>query len=180
MRYLAILKTLLFSLLLTDTMQAQEEPSKTRLNINNLALWVQPDGLIGYDNTDRHDAVTFPAGRVPVVWGRLVRDGQEPEIRVGGNTYSSGINAGIIQLDGTAGAATRIWRIRKNFAVADLQRDAALFFDKPAEEISANEIDEIRNQYKTDWQQWPVDLGVPFYDTDGDGLYTPMALPRSR
>lgn len=176
MRYL-----LIFTFLFTTHLQAQEEAPAAQLNINNLAMWVRANGLTGFGNFPNiTESITFPAGKVPVVyqdgfvWGGVVRDGQEPEIRVGGNTFTGGTNAGIIQADGTPGDVTRIWRIRKDFATADLRRDAALFFQRAEAEITPSEIDEIKNQYKTDWQDWPADLGAPFYDADRDGLYTPQ------
>ncbi|MCB9501873.1 MAG: hypothetical protein H6696_08045 [Deferribacteres bacterium] len=174
-------KVLFVLFLVIVNVQAQESISETQLNINNLAVWIQADGLTGtYANGYQRDAITYPAGEVPVVyqdgfvWGGLVYDGQKPGIRVGGNTYVGTNSSGIIRSDGTPGETTRIWRIRRDFATADLQRDAVLFYSRPKEEITPAHIEAIRNQYKTDWLEWPAALGAPFYDADGDGFYTPQ------
>ncbi|MEJ2636121.1 MAG: FlgD immunoglobulin-like domain containing protein, partial [Calditrichia bacterium] len=36
-----------------------------------------------------------------------------------------------------------------------------------------SQIDEVRAQYGTDWEEWPVDMGAPFYDLNGNGIYEP-------
>ncbi|KAA3661025.1 MAG: T9SS C-terminal target domain-containing protein [Calditrichaeota bacterium] len=160
---------------------AQENTPVTQLNINNLAVWVQADGLTGkYTNGYLYDAITYPAGKVSVVyqdgfvWGGLIRDGLGPLLRVGGNTYSGTNTPGIVQPNRTPGEQTRVWRIRKDFATADLLRDTALFLERPTDEITSIDIETIRSQYKTDWLAWPAELGAPFYDADGDGIYSPQ------
>ncbi|MCA9732113.1 MAG: T9SS type A sorting domain-containing protein [Deferribacteres bacterium] len=160
---------------------SQQTVPAAQIKMNNVAVWVQADGLTGNPSVyDSKSAITYPAGILSVVyqdgfvWGGLVKDGQEPRIRVGGNTYVGGNSAGIIQSDLRPGELTRIWHIRKDFNTADLRLDAAIYANSPSHEVTPAQITAFRNQLKTDWLEWPAHLGAPFYDADGDGIYSPQ------
>ena len=68
----------------------------------------------------------------------------------------------------------RIWRIRENWATADLAQDAAEIFSTDLSAVSEAQISEIRAQYGTDWDEWPAAKGAPYYDDNGDGVYDPV------
>lgn len=156
----------------------QLNPAQTVVNINNITTWVRGDGF--------HDWVvegsfngTFPKGTAgfifseAVVVGGKVDDGQTPVVRVNGSVYSSGFRSGIIRPDRTRGPELRPYRVRPDWATADLTEDAADFFQKPASQVTQAEIDQIREQYRIDWQEWPASLGAPFDDRNRNGIYEP-------
>jgi len=112
---------------------AAELPPSTLMNINNISMWVNADGRMGIDPANNAGTV-FPKGTAPVifadgiVWGGDVQDGMNPPIRVGGRTYTSGTVPGAILSPGVAeepnAPDVRIWRIRPDYATADLSDDA--------------------------------------------------------
>ncbi len=159
------------------------EPDATLMNINNISMWVHSDGLSS--NAPGVDSgVVFPRGAGGVVfvdgivWGGMVEDGAEPVVRVGGQTHSTGLVPGRILSAGqaenfTAPSVNRVWRIRRDCLTADLARDAAEFFLKDTSEVSTTDVELVRNRYARDWLDWPWQKGAPFYDAEGDGVYSP-------
>ncbi len=194
MRICRLLRVILMLLILFLTLDARDKdgkreirdlvkpsalnPSQTVVNINNITTWVRGDGF--------HDWViesswngTFPKGTAGfifsegIVVGGLVDDGQTPIVRVNGSVYSSGFRSGIIKPDRTRGPELRPYRVRPDWATADLTEDAADFFQKPASQVTPAEIEQIREQYRIDWLEWPWQYGAPFYDRNGNGTYEP-------
>jgi len=61
-----------------------------------------------------------------------------------------------------------------------------LYSGGPNVDVSAEADDEglseadVRAQYETDWTEWPADLGAPYFDANGNGIYdaTPIRLIR--
>ncbi|NOY76662.1 MAG: hypothetical protein GXO76_02200 [Calditrichaeota bacterium] len=153
------------------------EPLHTLLNINKIAHWIQADGISAHDPYTNGSGVYFPRGTYGagviytdgLVWGGYVQDGQQPSLRVGGTTYTTGLIQGAILSPGTAENANapdvRIWRIRPDYRTADLRQDAAEYFEKSLNEISSSDVEVVRKQYETDWEEWPWQKGAPFYDT---------------
>ncbi len=168
--------------------QTQLTTDKTILNIGNITMWVYADGRSGIAPSG--DAVTiFPRGTAPVVfqdgiiWGGQVRDGIEPIIRVGGNTYNEGTQPGSIISPGVPEDPAdrqnikRVWRIRREPIPEhweyELRNAAAEFFNIEPNEVTEEHVFQVRDIYKQDWLDWPADKGAPFYDADGDGKYNP-------
>lgn len=152
----------------------------TLININRLAMWILADGAgsnipdVNPSNGFGSSGMFFPRGNDPataaifsdgLVWGGQVFDGREPLVRVGGQVYTAGTTPGIIDATGHNIFEDRIWRIRRDYFTADLALDA--------QEIGLTE-ETVRQQYATDWQEWPADKGAPFYDANDDGVYTPQ------
>ncbi len=142
------------------------DPSSTLFNINNWSYWMYKDGISGIGPNGNPGGI-YPRGTSNViyedgfVWGCKI-DGQ---IRVGGQTYRTGTQA---LLD-------RIYRYRSDWKTLtrdQVRQDAAEFFTKKEDAVTDAEIDEIIEQYKQDAEDWPVDEGAPWIDTDGDGIYT--------
>ena len=163
--------------------QSSFEPDGTLMNINNISMWIYANGESAF-NPDGDWGVIYPRGTAGVVfqdgmiWGGIVRDGQDPMIRVGGQTYASGTSPGRIISPGVAedfndANVNRIWRIRRDYSLADLVPDAAEFFRKPVEEVSDDDQNALRANYARDWREWPAEKGAPFYDAGNDGLYNP-------
>jgi hypothetical protein len=159
------------------------EPVATLLNINNISMWVQGDGILGhnpYPNTDW--GLFYPRGTAGVVytdgfiWGGYVKDGHEPELRIGGTKWRTGMVPGRIITKGVAedpnDPDVRIWRIRPDWQTADITQDAVEFFNISMDSgsVTQEQMDEVRSQYGKDWKEWPWQKGAPFYDTNGNGI----------
>jgi len=158
-------------------------PRSTLMNINNISMWASDNGMLERQPIDQTAGVTFPRGTSTVVyagglvWGGLVRDGQSPLLRVGGQTYNIGTTPGAIVRPGIAenseNAGVRIYRIRRDWATADLKRDAAEYFGVPVPVVTEVQMQELREHYRQDWMEWPWEKGAPFYDRDGVPGYQP-------
>lgn len=156
---------------------------RTMSNIGNWAYWIQYDGWSGRDPTTQESGGIYPRGTAAaifqdgIVWGGYVRDGVQPEKRVGGQTYSIGTTPGRIISTGLAqdlnDADVRIYRIRKDWATltaADVKQDAAEINSISLNDVTEAQTQAVLNQYALDWQEWPVDYGAPFYDENGNGI----------
>ena len=154
---------------------------RTLLNINNMAMWIQSNGASARNPITTGAGVTFPRSTDQVIfqdgliWGGRVMDGNPQELRVGGQTYAIGTVPGVIESRGVAQDrdTARLYRIRRDWATADLRLDASEVLNKGLSEVTAANEDSVRARYERDWMEWPAELGAPFYDNDGDGQYDP-------
>ena len=159
-------------------------PISTLSNVNNISMWIRADGWSARNPATGGSGVNVPRG-IPagvifadgLVWTGLVQDGQTPELRAGGQTYVIGTVQGRIISQGVAedpdAADVRIWRIRRDYPTADLRQDAADLLNTTPSNVTSGVVEGVRTQYRTDWEEWPEEKGAPFYDSDGDGIYTP-------
>ena len=118
---------------------------RSLLNINNFSLWFRRDGWSGRNPRTNNSGVTFPrsTGQVVfqdgLVWGGRVLDGGSQSVRVGGQTFSAGTVPGRILSRGVAedpaDPGVRIYRVRRDYAGADLRQDAAELYGKNLEEV---------------------------------------------
>lgn len=153
----------------------------TMLNISNMAMWIQSDGESAHNPINSNAGVTFPRSVDQVIyqdgliWGGRVLDGIDQVLRVGGQTYAVGTVPGVIEQKGVAqdSDAARLYRIRRDWATADLRLDASEVLNKALSQITDAEEEAVRAQYERDWLEWPAELGAPFYDKDEDGRYDP-------
>ena len=197
MKKLVVLSLAATLLLLVGTVQAREEwgapaaklaqddvevsTERTQLNINNMAMWIQSDGWSARDPLTGNSGVTYPRSTSQVIfqdgmiWGGRVKDGNDQELRVGGQTYEIGTVPGIIESKGVAQDrdTARLYRIRRDWATADLRLDASEVLNMGLSEVTDAHEEAVRAQYERDWMEWPAELGAPFYDNDGDGQYDP-------
>jgi hypothetical protein len=158
-------------------------PVSTMININNVAGWIRNDGWSARDPQTGNSGVYFPRGTSTaiyqdgIVWGGNVNDGGAQVLRVGGQTYSIGTVGGRIITQGVAASPddpdVRVYRVRRDYQVADLRQDAAELGSKAVNSVSQGEIDAVRAQYETDWNEWPASQGAPYYDRDSNGTYDP-------
>lgn len=163
------------------------EPMATLVNINNISMWIQADGISGVNPHTNFDGIVFPRGTETVVfadgilWGGQVHDGREIihegqsfRTRVGGTRYSTGLQPGSILEKGISenplAPDVRIWRIRRDWQTADLEQDSAEFFNVPEDSVTQEQIDSVRRQYENDWNDWPWQKGAPYYDTNNNGM----------
>ena len=161
-------------------------PNATIVNINNLTIWLDRDAFFTWRIGASGNSGDFPKGTAGLVfaegmlWGAQVDDGNIPRLRVNGSTYATGHKAGKVLYD-ASGAVTgsedfttrHIWRVRSDYATADLTSDAAGFFVKAIGGVTDADVAELFDQYDYDWNNWPAGDGAPFEDVDGNGIYDP-------
>ena len=162
-------------------------PGISVLNINNIAYWIGKDGAYttaGSPNGTMADYPIFTGGFIysdGMLWGAKVKgDGQGDEVRVGGSTYNHGLKAGRIITDANGDVLgsddpvnNHVWRVRKDYASADLTVDAANYYAVGTGDVTAAQIAVVKNQYEYDWYNWPAAWGAPYHDVNGDGSYDP-------
>jgi hypothetical protein len=157
-------------------------PVRSQLNINMLSYWIYSDGTSAHNPNTGGNGIYFPRGTYGagviyeegLVWGGMVQDGQQPEKRVGGSTYSTGLIRGAIVSKGVGedpeAADVRIWRIRPDYATADLRQDAAEMIEAGINDMTDADEEALRAQYAKDWEEWPWEKGAPFYDDNNNGV----------
>ncbi|MDP3148904.1 MAG: T9SS type A sorting domain-containing protein [Ignavibacteria bacterium] len=146
------------------------------LNINNISSYfynngisdVSPSGNSGfvYPKGSGKTAV-FTSG---LLWGAKVSGFTDP--RVGGTAYRTGLVPGKVLPNGTADNPAldkyRIYRVRRD-----------IYPGGPSKDLITEAVNEgtdaasLRTAYETDWTQWPAEMGAPFEDKDGNGIYNP-------
>ncbi len=149
----------------------------TYLDINNIFVPMRNNGISDIDVNQQNSGLVFPKGSGKtaaftsgLLWGAKIPG--DPQVRVGGTAYATGLQPGAILPNGTADDPTldkyRIYRVRPDVypggPPVDLSGDAAL---------EASSESAIRSQYELDWTEWPVDLGAPYDDVDSNGTYDP-------
>ncbi len=143
-----------------------------KFNINNISTFIYRDGRADNDPNTGNSGFQYPksSGKTTMyesgfVWGAKI-DG---EIRVGGSTYSSGLNPGKILSVGSAedinSPNVRVYRVRRDYKDADLQMEA---------NDEGKTAQEIFSQYEKDWNEWPAESGAPFEDKNMNGKYEPL------
>lgn len=158
-------------------------PAAAPIGINRLTMWANSNGVLGYSPLRDGPGVTYPRGastvvsRDGIVWGGYVRDGGEELLRIGGQALSSGTVGGRIVRPGVAEAPgnsdVRMFRIRPDWATADLRADVADTYGIPELLVTKADQDALREQYRRDWLEWPWDKGAPWYERNGVPGYQP-------
>ncbi len=144
------------------------DPAQSVISVNNITTWVGNNGFHDWVVASSWNGA-FPNGSnvgaifaEGIVWGGKVNDGASPTIRVNGNTYGSG-----------CAPITRLFRVRPDYKTGDLSKDAANFFAKSLGSVTDADIQQLRDQYEKDWNEWPANEGALYKDVDGDGQYNP-------
>lgn len=183
---------------MTISKVSQDKYARTQCNIANWSYWFYYDGKAANDPNGDTGGI-YPrstAGMVfteGIVWGGFHRD----TLKVGGQTYNIGTTPGWITTPGDGinppvrvladDPRARIYRIRQDFRGlkrtnddGEIEYDASVLQDAAEVNfISSTDVtdemqDAVVEQYATDWKEWPVDLGAPYYDEDGNGEYNPV------
>ncbi len=158
-------------------------PIRALLNVNSISTVIKNDGITDIDRDEQNSGLVYPKGsgktavfQSGLLWG--VRIEGDPQVRVGGSAYSSGLQGGRILDNGkpydqltaesTSESDVRIFRVRPDVYPGGPQADLSA-------EVNDNEgtEDQIRAQYETDWMEWPAQYGAPFDDVNGNGTYEP-------
>ena len=162
-------------------------PALTVVNINNHAYWIYKDGsgtTSGSPNGTQADYPVFTGGLIyedGMLWGTKSNEYPSSEpVRVGGSTYYKGLKAGYVvhDADGNVVGADdpanhHAWRVRTDWATADLTKDAANFYATTTSAVTAEQIQNVKDQYEFDWMNWPAAWGAPYEDVDGNGSFDP-------
>ncbi|HEX9006639.1 MAG TPA: hypothetical protein VF889_05060 [Bacteroidota bacterium] len=157
----------------SPTMKTTGTPVVTFLDINNISTPLRSNGTADINVQQTQSGFVFPkgSGKTAIyisgfLWGAKIAG--DPQVRVGGSAYSSGLQAGKILPSGAAqdpaDPGVRIYRVRPDWRSADL-----------ASEISdeGSSAADVRAQYDADWNEWPWRDGAPYTDVDGNGVYDP-------
>jgi len=164
--------------------------ARTLSNIGNWAYWMYDDGQSGIE-PDGTSGGFYPRGTSAVifedgfVWGGFLTEaatGLPPEqpMRVGGQTYRIGTQPGnILSVGGAADAVenNRIYRIRVDWATlsyGQVAQELAEALQKSVNDVTQAEADDLIEQYRIDWNEWPTEKGAPFIDADSNGTYDPI------
>ncbi len=154
-----------------------DQVALTSLNINNISTYFYNNGISDISAAG-NSGLVYPkgSGKTAVftsglLWGARVAG--DPDPRVGGTAYRTGLQPGQVKTDGTADDATlskyRVYRVRRDVFPGsdpnvDLSTEAAL------DGLSESGV---RTQYELDWTEWPVDMGAPYNDVNDNGTYEP-------
>jgi len=156
-------------------------------NINNLSLRLYANGHIYHGIGDR-DAIVYPRGKTGaiysagVIWGGRVLDGDstKPAIRVSGQTYNASTVPGPVVQSGPnpvpGSTDFPVYRIRRDWqsltgSSLEIIQDAADIYGIEVSEVTAQQTQQVLDQYASDWANWPVHLGAPYEDLNGNGSY---------
>ncbi len=159
---------MIFAIAVLGTASQLVAQSFAKVNINNVSTFVWNDGRMdiapnGYSGFKLPLASEkFAYYTSGFHWGGLVNS----EIRIGGAKYSSSLKSGWIDAEGDAqqqDGQIKIFRVRPDYMFAKL--DAEIKDEGKCE-------NEIRQQYILDYSRWPVNLGAPFKDVNGDNKFT--------
>ncbi len=162
-------------------------PRATMFDINKVAAWYEANGEQERTPSSGNAGLFYPSGTYAnavycsgIVWSGHFYDGTTPMLRTNGQTYNQGTKPGSILglrtgvAEDPASPDVRIWRIRRDYKTGDLTRDAAYMNGITDSAVTQVMIDSLRARYDRDWREWPAAKGAPFYDHDGNGVYTPQ------
>ncbi|QOJ29119.1 MAG: hypothetical protein HRU80_09570 [Ignavibacteriales bacterium] len=147
--------------LLTQTIKDDNGQYYHKLDINNYLAWFSTSGTHFYYNPTNQYGLFWPGGRYAfkdyggpsgfTFFGKM-----NDELIV--NRFSSGIylSPGVITSNGTSedrnNPSVRVFKLQRGWETMP--------------------IGELRNYYELDYNEWPVNKGAPWEDTDGNGIYT--------
>ncbi len=152
--------------------------AQTMMDINNISTYFYNNGISDISPLG-NSGFTYPkgSGKTAVftsglLWGAKITG--DPDPRVGGTAYRTGLIPGAVLPNGTADDPTldkyRIYRVRP---------DVYPGFDASKVDLSAEAANEgttvsaLTSQFLKDWTEWPADMGAPFDDKNNNGVYDP-------
>ncbi len=161
--------------------------ANARIDINNLNALESNIGFSDYNLNSNLEGLEFPRGtgdnavfEAGFLWGGYVPG--DPQVRVGGSAYISGLEPGPILANGQPADPTdpkwSIYTSRPDVypggPAVDLSGEVAAYAEGGQSVTQAS----LRAQYEYDWTNWPAagtanDLGAPFQDVNHDGKYEP-------
>ncbi len=145
--------------------------------MNNISTVFRNNGISDIDAAQQNSGFKYPkeTGKTAVfasglIWG--VKIAGDPQVRVGGSAYDTGLQGGKIISPGISedpnAPHVRVYRIRPDIypggPTIDLSWEA---FDEGKTE------QQVRDQYELDWLEWRAEDGAPFQDVNSNGIYEP-------
>ena len=157
-----------------DTLSADD----ALLNINNWQYWQNNKGQsfhLSADNyggyfPDPQSGVIYTDG---IIWGGYVNTNQGKELRVGGQTYESGTVPGVIGYD-QDNADQKVYCYRADLSTIypeQITKEAVDYFNLPERDITTTHEEKIYNYYVSNRNNWPAELGAPYYDRNRNGVF---------
>jgi hypothetical protein len=158
-------------------------PIRAYMNINFISTLIKNDGISDINAGQDASGLIYPkgSGKTAVytsgfLWAAKVNDPTENDPHVGGTVYRTGLQGGWIDASGTvyteSDPRARIYRVRPDVYLGGPNIDLSV----EAQDEVKSESD-VRAQYELDWTQWPADLGAPYFDGNGNGVYDPTPNP---
>jgi type IX secretion system substrate protein len=131
--------------------------------INEIFMYFATDGSGSHDEQNSSSGFFWPGGinatqtavfQDGPLWGGLVNG----DTLVHGSTHRQGLQPGNIMSNGAAAdpnsAEVGVYKARPDWQILS---------DSP-----------LKQRFEYDWNNWPVHLGAPWIDVDGDGSYNPQ------
>jgi hypothetical protein len=149
------------------------DPVVTFININNISTPLRNNGIADVNVAQTLAGFVFPkgSGKTCVFESGFLWSGKvpgDPQVRVGGAEYKSGLQPGKLISAGVAEdpnlPKNRIYRVRPDYRTADLSSEIR---------DEGKSAADIRAQYEKDWNEWPAADGAPYTDVNGNGTYDP-------
>jgi hypothetical protein len=175
---------------------ALQQEVQTLWNINDIAGWIERDGRSGNNPFTNNPGVWYPRGTANVIyqdgiiWGGVVTQSHfsgNPDVyRVGGQTYRVGTQAGHIAQAGTSTTPpigsdpnqAFIYRIRADWQTLTISdpeviQDAAELNNVDTSQVTPAMAQAVLDGYQWAWENWPGDIGAPFYDLNSNSQWDP-------
>ncbi|MCH7972288.1 MAG: hypothetical protein IH949_00080 [Bacteroidetes bacterium] len=161
----------------TRLQKTTTQRTSTFLDINNISTWFYNNGVSDI-TPNGNSGLVFPKGSgkaavftAGLLWGAKVAG--DPDPRVGGTAYRTGLVTGNVDASGNPPADNTIDRFRIYRVRPDIFPGHNIF-DLSAEALNeATTEATLRVDYELDWTEWPVDMGAPYDDKDNSGSYDP-------
>ncbi len=133
------------------------------ISANRLLMWASNNGALSHNPLTDSNGLEWPAGsgkHLAFLEGLLISGRGKDDWHISGATFCYGWQAGSILSDGTADDPGRsIHRIFRS------HRFDPVWWDK--------QPDTMRTRLLADLLEWPVRLGAPWIDSNGNGVYDP-------
>ncbi len=153
------------------------DPVRAFMNINFISTIIKNDGISDINVGEDASGLIYPkgSGKTAVytsgfLWAANVNDPNEQDPHVGGTVYRTGLQPGWIDATGNVipsdDPRARIFRVRPDAFPGATGVDVS----GEAQDQAVSES-EVLAQYQLDWTEWPGDLGAPYYDGNGNGMY---------
>lgn len=143
---------------------------QAKFNINNISTFILNNGIADA-SLDSYSGLQFPkgSGKICVTNTGFLWAGKiDGKIYSGGSSFRSGLTPGKILANGfgedSNAPNVRVYRVRRDYKDADLQKEAI---------DEGRTIQEIFSQYEKDWNEWPAESGAPFEDKNRNRKYEP-------
>lgn len=165
------------------TVQITGTPSYSYLHRNYISTGFFNNGISDIDINASNSGLSYPklSGKTAMfvsgfLWGTKIAGDEIPH--VGGSAYRSGLMPGKILNSGLPWVQltvedpnttnVRIYKVRRDIypggPITNLSEEATI--------ESKSEL-EIKQQYETDWVDWPAVDGAPYEDINLNGVYDP-------